>query len=329
MQKRTLFLLFIGTSFSIFAMEAPESQKVQFAELPAELKVLIISAGVQQAKTLQEAVDQIKAQAQVNKVFRDIIQNDSPKFINYLANKFHVSDYKIAFTLGVLSKEWFINKGLMAEGEELNKEKLQQLAATWKQTGKALIDNVKQKNKQEVVRLLTEGADHNFIDVNGKTPLHWASFHANKDIVTLLLGNGADPNTKDDEDWTALHRAVIKGNKDIATLLLGNRADPNTKDNNGMPALHWAVIKGRKDIVTLLLGNGADPNAKDKKGGTALHRAIIEDNKDIATLLLGNGADPNIKDNYGRAALDLASEGFHTEIIKMLEEAIAKWQVNK
>ncbi len=50
----------------MFAMEAPEAQKIQFADLPSEIKILIINAGVEQAQTLNKAIDQIKTQAQIN-----------------------------------------------------------------------------------------------------------------------------------------------------------------------------------------------------------------------------------------------------------------------
>ncbi len=111
--------------------------------------------------------------------------------INYLANKFHVSAYKIAFTLGVLSngvlsKGWFINKGLIKEGDKLNKSKLQHLFARWRTAGKALIDKVKQSNKPEVINLLTKRADPNFQDVNGGTALREASMAGHKDIVKML-----------------------------------------------------------------------------------------------------------------------------------------------
>ncbi len=319
----------MSTSFSIFAMEAPEAQKIQFADLPPEIKILIINAGVEQAQTLQEAVDKIKKQAQVNKLFRETIENNanqliknlaekfhiqaflivltlgrdlskqwlamnewsqenindlkklyleineiSPEedytkyqqilskytnlmtkhgsdIIDYLANKFHVSAYEIAFALGALSKEWFIKKGLITDGEELNQTKLQQLAAVWKQTGKALIDNI--RNQQEAINLLTKGADSNFQDTFGATALMAASAAENKAIVELLLQKGAaDPDIQAKFGWTALHYASTLGNKALVELLLQKGADPNIKDNSGTTALNYASEKGHTKIVQML-----------------------------------------------------------------------------
>jgi len=266
--KQIILILCICTSFSMFAMDALQKRGKRFlqsigwktdkpfsqwAELPPELKTIIISAGVLQAKTLQEAVDQIKTQAQVNKLFREIIKKESAKLINYLANKSHVSGYKIAFALGVLSKEWFINKGLIKEGDKLDQAKLQLLVASWRKAGKALIENVKLRNNQEVTRLLKERTDPNIQDKYGKTALYYyASLEVDKDMVKLLLELGADPNIQNEEGRTALHHASLMGHKEIVALLLDKGADPNIQNEHGGTALRYASANGHKDIVQML-----------------------------------------------------------------------------
>ena len=120
--KKRILVLFICTSFSTFAMDAPGKTVPQFTALPAELKTLIITIGVQKAKTYLEAIDAIKKQSLVNKVFRQIIKDNAALLINYLARKFWVSKNLVAFNLGILSEQWFRKKGLIKEKQILNQE---------------------------------------------------------------------------------------------------------------------------------------------------------------------------------------------------------------
>ncbi len=49
----------------------------------------------------------------------------------------------------------------------------------------------------------------------------------------------------------------------------------------------------------------------------------------IAKLLLDHGADSNIKNREGLTVLDSVQQKGNQEIIKLLKEAIAKWQKSK
>jgi len=55
--------------------------------------------------------------------------------------------------------------------------------------------------------LLAKGANPNFKDSRGRTPLHHAAFHGYADNVQLLLAAGADPNARDNDGWTPLNAA--------------------------------------------------------------------------------------------------------------------------
>ena len=328
MKKKILALLVICTSFPSFAMDAPGKIFPQFAALPAELKTLIITTGVLQAKTYLEAIDAIKDQSLVNKTFRQIIKDNAAQFIEYLSHRYHFSAYLIAFKLGGLSEQWFGKKGLVKEGQVFNQTLLKELKREWEKSGQDLIRNAGQNNKKRVIRLLENGADPNFQDKNGVPALMRASFYNHKDVVGLLLKNGADPNIKDNKmGYTALFQASVSGQKEVVELLLENEADPNIQSKVGFTALMGASANNRKEVIELLLKNGANPNIQDKDGYTALIQAsAVLGDKEVIELLLEHGADPNIKDKKEKTALDFAKEKGHTEIVKMLEEAIAKQQ---
>lgn len=112
----------------------------------------------------------------------------------------------------------------------------------------------------KIIELLLErGADPNFSNIEGFTPLMHASMVNEKEIVNLLLNNGADPNLKDDDGNTALIYAIESYNSEfIIELLLNNGADPTIKNNEGITAYDIALRDGMDEYaedVFLLLKN--------------------------------------------------------------------------
>ena len=63
------------------------------------------------------------------------------------------------------------------------------------------IDILKEAAKKEI----------NTKDVDGMTPVLWASFEGNLDALRLLVGKGGDPDKSDQFGNTALHLASAKG----------------------------------------------------------------------------------------------------------------------
>ena len=110
----------------------------------------------------------------------------------------------------------------------------------------------------KIIELLLErGADPNFSNIEGFTPLMHASMVNEKEIVNLLLNNGADLNLKDDDGNTALIYAIESYNSEfIIELLLNNGADPTIKNNEGITAYDIAIEDGMdeydEDLFLLL-----------------------------------------------------------------------------
>ena len=57
-----------------------------------------------------------------------------------------------------------------------------------------LLDAVKAGNTEQVVDLISKGADVKLAGAQKATPLHYAAQQGNADIVGALLKAGADPN---------------------------------------------------------------------------------------------------------------------------------------
>ena len=73
----------------------------------------------------------------------------------------------------------------------------------------------------EIARLLIDaGADVNWIDGEGVTPLILASFKNHVELAELLLDHGADITVRDQWDRTALDYALRRGEKDAIAELL-------------------------------------------------------------------------------------------------------------
>ena len=118
----------------------------------------------------------------------------------------------------------------------------------------------KSKEKECTDFLISEGADVNFKDRNGCTPLHLVALHGNVDCSLSLISAGADVNKKNKEGETPLMKAAHCDKVQFAELLLENGADINAYDSRGRYAIFNAAWAGSAEILQLLLKAGANVN---------------------------------------------------------------------
>jgi ankyrin repeat protein len=126
---------------------------------------------------------------------------------------------------------------------------------------------------------------------NEETPLHEAAQRGYANFVSLLLTNGADANVINDDGRTPLFLAVRGGQEKIVQLLLDAGARPNVEDRFGRTPLSYAADSGSPEMVKMLLAAKADPNAG--KLDPPLLCAIHKQDTASAELLLQAGANPN------------------------------------
>ena len=117
----------------------------------------------------------------------------------------------------------------------------------------------------------------------------------NIDKIKLLLAHGADVNFKDEDGYTPLGRASRNGRAEIVKLLLAHDADVNVKNYNGNTPLYWASYNGHSEIVKVLLAHGADVNAKNCNGNTALRWVSVYGRTEIVKLLIDHGAKFHVR----------------------------------
>lgn len=175
-----------------------------------------------------------------------------------------------------------------------------------------------------VIRLLLFcGADVDIVDEGGRTPLHLAVSQGNVIMTQLLLERGADANVRrkdsftQGDEWPPLHYAVVNNLCTIAYILLKH----NETSINYQPAstrrtvIHNATAADKHEMLALLLQHGPNLELKDAESATALHLAVLRRSRIAADLLIGAGA--NIEAGTYKP-LAMAIESRNWDMVKLL-----------
>ena len=103
-----------------------------------------------------------------------------------------------------------------------------------------MIRAAKNNQPEEMLQLILEGADVNYMDRYGTTSLQWATNHADSHTIELLILYGADVNLQDFSGTTKLMKVCSYGDVALANYLLQHGADPYLEDNDGETAADYA-----------------------------------------------------------------------------------------
>jgi ankyrin repeat protein len=185
-----------------------------------------------------------------------------------------------------------------------------------------LTEAARSQDTAEVKRLLTEGANPNARDKNGRTPLMESASEGYTPVVRALLENGADVNAKDQVGWTALFWAAFSNRTETLRALVARGADVNARDGEGRTALSWAASSGYTEVVLALVDKGGHVNAKDNYGWTALMSAVDLGHLDTVKALLQHRGDARVKANDGTTAVRLAEKYKYDEIVSLLRSSM-------
>jgi ankyrin repeat protein len=129
-----------------------------------------------------------------------------------------------------------------------------------------LLKHVYKGNKEEVEKLLKEGALPESRDAGGYTALMKAAYNGYKEIVELLLSYGARVDEVHLEfGFTALRQAIFADHPEVVEVLLSHGADKFLLDWNDRTYLHDAAYFGSLKTVELVYDDSLI-NAVDKKG---------------------------------------------------------------
>jgi ankyrin repeat protein len=115
-----------------------------------------------------------------------------------------------------------------------------------------LISAVKAGDDARVKTLLKSGADTNFKDADGLTPLLYAAYRGGASTIVILLDAGADVNGRDSLGMTPLHAAAFEGRLEVIRVLLARGATTSVQDKWGHGPLFYALQNHHADAATLL-----------------------------------------------------------------------------
>lgn len=205
-------------------------------------------------------------------------------------------------------------------------------------------------DKEEVERLLSQGADINTANVDGLTALHQACIDDNYEMVQFLVEHNCDINKGDNEGWTPLHATTSCGILSIARYLIEHGADVAAVNNDGdlpidiaeseeMEELLQAEIDrqeidcdaARTEEEHIMLEDAKrwanNQHIEDcihpKTGATALHVAAAKGYIRVMSILIKAGADVNAQDNDDWTPLHAAAHWGQREACEILAESLA------
>ncbi|KAM9155982.1 E3 ubiquitin-protein ligase HACE1 isoform 5-T5 [Pangshura tecta] len=168
-----------------------------------------------------------------------------------------------------------------------------------------------------LVLLLKKGANPNYQDISGCTPLHLAARNGQKKCMSKLLEYSADVNICNNEGLTAIHWLAVNGRTELLHDLVQHVNNVDVEDAMGQTALHVACQNGHKTTVQCLLESGADINRPNVSGATPLYFACSHGQRDTAQILLMRGAK-YLPDKNGVTPLDLCVQGGYGETCEVL-----------
>jgi len=107
-------------------------------------------------------------------------------------------------------------------------------------------------NAESVEMLLKKGANPNYRDNDGFSPLHFAAFYGRAKVAEILIRHGAEVNARDNDGNTPLHTAAKWGNVEVVKLLLKSGADPTVRNNDGKSPLDVARESGQSEVARVI-----------------------------------------------------------------------------
>ena len=113
----------------------------------------------------------------------------------------------------------------------------------------------------------------NALDINGRTPIYWASYRGDTEIIKILAPLTDNPNAPNKNGITPMHLASCLGYSEIVKILVPLTDNPNAPDNQGWTPIHEAASGGHTEIVKILAPLTANPNAPDDDRHTPIYLA--------------------------------------------------------
>jgi len=143
------------------------------------------------------------------------------------------------------------------------------------------------KNHESCCKILVEkGAQVDFKDYQGRTPLHEAAYYGHLSLCEYLLDKGHPIDAMDMFSQTPLFRAVDGGRHEVVEMLIKRKASTNVLDGHDVTAQHTAAFQGFPQMSEWLLYKGAWKNRFAIEG----HPTTVA----LAAVANGGSAEPSL-----------------------------------
>lgn len=182
-------------------------------------------------------------------------------------------------------------------------------------------------NAYDCARFFIKYIDPNCKNINGESPLFYATKMGKLEMIKLLIRNGADINLRNNLGEIALMPAIIKGNLDCVKLLIESKSKVDILNNDSKIIAHYAIIGGYNIFTYLHKKNYFDINYRDDMNNTLLHYACKTSNIKLIKYIL-KYIYVNKKNNDRETPLFNAIRNNNHEIIKLLYQAGAILDLN-
>merc|ERR1712107_849078 len=160
-------------------------------------------------------------------------------------------------------------------------------------------------------------------DLDGWTPLHWASQDGLKKLLAKLLGLGATPNSADQCGATPLMIAAYNGHVSIVEALLKERSTDVRQGNTFLStAAHYAAQRGQAACIDALVKWNAEVDCVDKHGDSPLAWAARNGHIEAVRKLVELRADPLNDNNASEDPIELAHGGGHDAVAAVMEDSV-------
>ena len=148
--------------------------------------------------------------------------------------------------------------------------------------------------------------DINGIDSDGNTVLHWAAMLNDPDLITYFISKGADPEYKNHDGDTPLHLAIRQENHEAAITLSAIGGNLFARDANGITALDLGLSTDKNYYKWFI--NSRSGKIRDTQGRSIVHYFVMTKNITGINRCVEENIPISVKDSYGKTPLDMAFE---------------------
>ena len=174
-------------------------------------------------------------------------------------------------------------------------------------------------NENFLIKLVENGGDIHFVDVNFKKAIHYAAGCEGTGPLKYLISQGCNVDEPDKNKFTPLMYSCLFDRYHNFKLLIENNADLYRKNKFNDEALTYAAKHNRLNIIKYLIESKlCNSNKTLKNNNTMLHLAAVNGYEKLLGYLVINGAKIDAKDRKKKTPLLLACKTGKIRILSLL-----------